>query len=545
MTASHTESLTARAGWLTFAKAAGFVFSLALPLLVVRRMNPDQVGIYKQVFLIVTTAMSILPLGVHMSAYYFLPRESDRRQQTVLNIMLFLTTVGALGCCVLVFYPQVLTVVFYQQGLTQYSRLIGLTLLLWILGTFLENVPIANEEIRLATVLIIASQATRAMVFLAAVSIWGTVQALILAAIIHGLIQTGVLFWYLESRFPGFWHSFDWPMLRRQMSYAVPLGTAATLFALQTDLHNYFVSHSFPPAIFAIYSYGTLQLPLMGLIGEAVNSVLITRVSVLQQENKNREIIRLIVRAGRKLAVVYFAAYALLLVVGPELIKLLFTNRYAESWPVFAVNLTLLPLNILMLDAIFRAYASQRFFFLWLRLGIILAQVFVLLLWTRQLGLVGVISVVVATAVIERAAMVVRLGRLLGVRREDFSLLRDIGKLALAALVTAIVCLVVRLLLAGSTPFLILAGCGVVFMIVYLTLIYLLRIPVGREFEQIRVTFASCSFRSMRSLPEWQNVQLKPDPVIAGLFSGLMKRSGFVSKGRVILPTNDGKNSST
>ena len=350
-------------GWLTFAKAAGFVFSLALPLLVVRRMNPDQVGIYKQVFLIVTTAMSILPLGVHMSAYYFLPRESDRRQQTVLNIMLFLTTVGALGCCVLVFYPQVLTVVFYQQGLTQYSRLIGLTLLLWILGTFLENVPIANEEIRLATVLIIASQATRAMVFLAAVSIWGTVQALILAAIIHGLIQTGVLCWYLESRFPGFWHSFDWPMLRRQMSYAVPLGTAATLFALQTDLHNYFVSHSFPPAIFAIYSYGTLQLPLMGLIGEAVNSVLITRVSVLQQENKNREIIRLIVRAGRKLAVVYFAAYALLLVVGPELIKLLFTNRYAESWPVFAVNLTLLPLNILMLDAIFRAYASQRFFF--------------------------------------------------------------------------------------------------------------------------------------------------------------------------------------
>src|SRR5579859_3842535 len=103
-----TESLTWRVSWLTFAKTAGFAFSIALPLLLVRRMDREQYGLYKQAFLIVTTAMMMLPLGVPMSAFYFLPREPTRRRETVLNIMLFHVAVGGLACGALVLYPSIL-----------------------------------------------------------------------------------------------------------------------------------------------------------------------------------------------------------------------------------------------------------------------------------------------------------------------------------------------------------------------------------------------------------------------------------------------------
>jgi O-antigen/teichoic acid export membrane protein len=309
-----------------------------------------------------------------------------------------------------------------------------------------------------------------------------------------------VLFWYLNSRFPGFWRSFDWPMLRRQMSYAVPLGVAGILFTLQSDLHNYFVSNSFPAAKFACYAFGTLQLPLMSLLGEAVNSVLIPRVSALQQQGKHCEIIILIARAARKLAVVNFSIYALLMVVGPDFIRLFFTSRYAESWPIFAVNLTLLPLNILLLDAILRAHAAERIFLLRLRVSIVLVQFFILLFWTKQLGLVGVISVVVTTAIIERLTVAVHLGRILGVSRKHVFLLRDIGKLASAALIAALVCAATRLLLVGSTSLKILVVCSAVFAMVYLILIYLMRIPTHEEYEQIRGVFARYLLLPMRSL---------------------------------------------
>src|SRR5208282_6445174 len=98
------ESLAWRVSWLTFAKTVGFAFSMALPLLLVRRMDREQYGLYKQAFLLVTTAMTVLPLGVPMSAFYFLPRETTRRRETVLNIMLFHVAVGGMACGALVLY---------------------------------------------------------------------------------------------------------------------------------------------------------------------------------------------------------------------------------------------------------------------------------------------------------------------------------------------------------------------------------------------------------------------------------------------------------
>jgi len=481
-----SESLTSRASWLTFAKTVGFVFSVALPLMVARRMDPEQVGVYKQVFLVVGTAVNMLPLAFHMSAYYFLPRERNKQPQTVLNIMLVLTLVGALACAALYFFPQILTAVFYKPELVQYSHLIGVTILLWIVGAFLESVPIANEEIRLATVVIISTQATRAIVFVTAAAVYGTVRSLIYAAIIHGTIQTVVLVWYLQSRFPGFWHSFDGAMLRRQLSYAVPLGAAAVLYTLQSDLHNYFVSNRFAPAMFAVYSFGTLQLPLMGLLQEATNAVLITKVSLLQQQNKTREIIFLTARAARKLAAVYFAIYALLMVVGPEFIRFLFTNRYAASWPIFAVNLTMLPASIFLLDPIFRAHSEERFFLLRLRIAIILLQALILFFWTLPLGLVGVICVVIATNITERVITSVHFGRLLGVTWQDWFLMRDVGKLAVAGLIGALACAALRFFLAGAAPFIILSACGTLFAVVYLVSIHFLRILTHDEYEQIR-----------------------------------------------------------
>src|SRR5271154_4712015 len=106
------ESLTWRVSWLTFAKTGGFAFSIALPLLVGRRMDREQYGLYKQAFLLVTTAMTVLPLGVPMSAFYFLPRETTRRRETVLNIVLFHVAVGVLACGALALDPSILTAIF-------------------------------------------------------------------------------------------------------------------------------------------------------------------------------------------------------------------------------------------------------------------------------------------------------------------------------------------------------------------------------------------------------------------------------------------------
>jgi O-antigen/teichoic acid export membrane protein len=299
---------------------------------------------------------------------------------------------------------------------------------------------------------------------------FGTLGSLLAAAVLHGLVQTVVLGCYLESRFSGFWRAFDSRMLRDQLSYALPLGGAALLMIVQTDLHNYFVSNRFGPALFAVYSLGTLQLPLMGLIWEATNSVLITRVSILQKQNEPREIVLLLARAARKLAAVYFPVYVFLMVAGREFIRVLFTARFTDSWPIFAVNLTLLPLGILLLDPLYRAFERERYFLLRLRLALAAGLIAALWLFTARLGLLGVIVVVVAVAVIERAVMTIHFLRLLGVTARDLVLLRDIVKLALLALAAGLFSALVRLSLARENEVVVLFGCGLAFAAVYLPL---------------------------------------------------------------------------
>ncbi len=240
---------------------------------------------------------------------------------------------------------------------------------------------------------------------------------------------------------------------------------------VQTDLHNYFVSNHFGPSLFAVYSLGTLQLPLMGLIQEATNSVLITRVSMLEKQGEFRAIVLLLAHAARKLAAVYFPVYVFLLVAGREFIRFLFTARFAESWPIFAVNLTLLPLGIVLLDPLYRAFERESYFLL--RLRLVLAAVLIVTLWlfTARLGLLGVIAMVVMLAAIERAVMAIHFGKLLGVTGRDLVLLRDAAKVASAALAAGAVAEMIRWSLARESAFTVLVACGVAFAGVYLAIL--------------------------------------------------------------------------
>lgn len=430
-------------------------------------MDREQYGMYKQAFLIITTALTVLPLGVPMSAFYFLPR-GTRRRETVLNIVLFHVAAGGLACAAFSLYPSILTAIFGNARLAPYSAWIGVTIGFWITGAFLDTVPVANDEVRLASAFIVGIQASRALLFVGAVVFFGTLQSLLAAAILHGAIQTVTLVWYLESRFAGFWRAFDWSFLRDQLSYAIPLGAAGLLMIVQTDLHSYFVSNRFGPAWFAVYSIGTLQLPLMGLLREAANSVLITRVSLLQKKQEHREIVWLIARAARKLAAVYFPVYVFLMVSGREFIRVVFTARFADSWPIFAVNLTLLPLGVVLLDPLYRAFERERYFLLRLRLALAAVLIVTLWLFTARLGLLGVIATVVTVATLERAVMAIHFCRLLDVTARDWVLLRDLGKLATAALAAGVCAGLALLLLQRENALLALATCGAAYAIVYL-----------------------------------------------------------------------------
>ena len=465
------------------ARTLAFAFAFALPLLLVRRLDQTAFGLYKQVFLFVDTAIMILPLGFSMSAFYFLPREPEKSRQVVFNILLFHCLIGILVLVALTLFPGLMVTLLNAPELRGMAPLVGLVILFWLVSYFLDSVAVAHQEFKLATIFIVGSRLTKSVFFIGAAVMFLSVRALILAAIIQGALQTIVLLIYLRSRFGDFWRGCEWQMMRRQLAYMLPLGLAAIIPTSFAFLDNYFVSNYFSSATYAIYATGCFSIPIVGILTDAVGQTMIPRVSYLQKQGQRREILEVTARVMRKMAFVFLPLYALLLVVAREFITLLFTAQYLAAWPIFVINLTLIPLGIIATacDPVVRAYAEHLYFMLKLR--IVLLFVFTGAVWfgVHHFGIVGAISAAVLVNLIERAATAWKVGHILGVKWSDAGLLGDIGKLAVAAGAAGVVTAVVRSFLAGQRPFWVLVACGAVFSVIYLALVLLLKIPTRGE----------------------------------------------------------------
>lgn len=478
-------SLTSLTSYLLVGKILSFALSVALPLLLVRRLSQYDLGIYKQAFLLVGTTIVLLPLGFHLSAYYFVPREPENRGAVVFNILLVHLFMTSLGGLALALFPELLTRIFNSPALVPYAGLLGCVIVLWGLAAFVETAVVANQEARLAGSIIFAAQLTKTGMLVLAGVIFGSVKSLIIAAILQGLLQTAVLLYYLQSRFQGYWRRIDWHMFSRQVGYALPLGLAGLLYTLELDFHNYFVSNQFGPVVFAIYSIGCTQLPLVTLLTESVASAMMLRASLLQQQNQRREILELMARVARKLALVYFPLYVFLMAAGRVFILAAFTPRYEASWPVFAINLTLIPFLIFLTDPVVRAYATERHTLMWLHVFILASMALILWKFGAALGPVGIIGVVVGANIFARMFMLVRVLRLTGVAWSDLSLMRGVGIIGIAALLAALPVLAAESLLPTLKPVLLLMIVAAVYGLSYAIGLLALKVIESDEWAMI------------------------------------------------------------
>lgn len=488
--AGQSRSMTSNAFWLMLAKTVAFGGTFLLPVVLVRQLSQMEFGLYKQIFLAVNTAMAVLPLGFAMSAFYFLPRESQRKGEVIFNIVSFYLFVGLVSGLALSVWPDLLAVVFNSPELVSYGRMVGLVILLWTASSYFEMVAVANGETYLAALFVVGSQLSRALALLGAALWIGSLNALIYAALLHGVLQFAVLWAYLATRFPGFWRRPSWQMMQRQFSYAMPLGIAGLLWMVQTDLHQYVVSYRFGPEAYAIYAIGVFQIPLLAILRESVGSVMIARVSELRNNGEVLEIKYLTARMMRKLAFILLPMCVFLFVTRYEFVEFLFTAQYLESVPLFAINLIMIPLILVATayDPIARAYPEHLPFLLKVRTSMALLLMPGLWFGTEHFGLVGAITTLVAISLVERVILAWKAGRILGVSWSDLPMFGDIGRLALASLAAGGITMAMREWAQGVGPFLVLVCCAVLFGAVYFLSVYMLGVLTSDERRMIRTS---------------------------------------------------------
>jgi O-antigen/teichoic acid export membrane protein len=497
--ASVKNQLSIRAAALAAARVIGFALALPLPLVLVRTLDQSEFGLYKQVFQILQTSLTLLGLHVSLSAYYFMPRYPDKKPQVAMNVLLFYGAVGSAVALLFATYPRWVTVLFKSDELVPHMPLLGLAIMLWLVSSLLEVVTVANGDIRMAALFTILVHLAKSAMLIAAGLIFKNVHAVVVAAVVQGALQCLMLFFYLRSRFGKFWQSFDRPLFKAQLANAIPFGLGALAYATQADMHNYFVSHYFDPADFAIYAVGCFELPLLSVLVDSVISVLLPEVARREARADYDGIITLWASAIRKLAFFFVPAYTFLFVMRYEFITALFTKSYEAAVAVFTINLLNILLFIAVPTSIIRAFEELKYFRLKLSITMLPISFAALYTGIHTAGLVGAVTALVIVQTLDLAVIVLKIGRRLNMSLKEIRRLAPVLRTATAAAIAAVATYAVKLGLddklselthrVGAPKLQVwaaLAVCGLVFAIVHLVVAFIMGAVSDEEKIELR-----------------------------------------------------------
>lgn len=464
------ESLTRQMGFLFIGRLGAFVLTFATPLVLVRVFSQEEFGLYRQLFLICGTLLSILTFGFSASLSYFLPREPHERHVYVSQTLLAFTGLGIFGASILIAFKSSVALILNNSGLEDYLPYLAAFVLLSLITSVFEPLMISVKDVKLASVTSFFSELLRATLIVGASILTHSMLILIVALGVWGGCRlVGLLVYLHKLKIP----CCLWPQREHfgaQFRYAFPFGLAVIARSLADTVHQYVVSYLYNPTLFAIYSVGCLQIPVVSIAFESVSEVTLVRLTELGKKGMLEEASRLIGDAVIKLCLIYLPLYVWLMVSARDLILLLYTQRFEASAGIFMIFLAIIPLTAVGLDYVPRAFADTGFVLKVNIVRLFLTTVLMLAL-IRPLGPVGAVLSMILAMGMTKVMILLRVMTLLKVSLRQLLPWRRLGSIVAASLMAGIVAWMVQftwLFSVGTSLFL----SGVVFGLCYGVMIW-------------------------------------------------------------------------
>jgi len=468
---TSTDSTFKPALLLTSGRVVAFLFTFFIPVVLVRVFNPADVGTYKQLFLIFMTIFYVAQFGMAESLYYFMPLNPAQSSRYVINSVITLAAVGLICLGLIAAGGFQLSRALNNAAISRYALSLGIYTLLMLVSAALEIAMIARKHYLWASATYVASDTLRAILLVLPVVFFKRLDWLMMGAVAYAFMRCVGLIVYLRHDFRGEMRP-DWALFRNQLRYAIPFGLAIVVSILQTNLHQYAVSHYFDVMTYAIYSMGCLNIPIVDFIITPASSVMMVRMSEQIGQGRTDGLIAMWHDMSRKLALIFVPMVALLLLNAHNIIVLLFTETYLRSVPIFMVWSIAIVFAILPTDAVLRVFAQTRFLLI---LNIIsLALIAFSIRWfLARFDIMGAVLITVVTAAISKSLALVKVKSLLRVPVRDLLPWGSLTRILIAASAACFPTLVVQNQL--RLPILaILPITGVIYSSIFLALVLLL-----------------------------------------------------------------------
>ena len=463
-------SISRQALVLITGRGLAAAFTFFIPVVLARYLSLSDYGTFKQIFLIYSSLFMVLPFGIIQSLYYFVPKEPERIRTYLVQSFVFLQGSGFIAILFLLGFKKSIAVYLNNPDLEGYLFQLGIFIFLMLSSAYFEALLISSQKINQASLLGFVSEASKTACMLIPLLIFHQLSYLMWGMNLFALFRFGFVLVYIVREYHLSWKDFEWGSFRQQLLYSVPFGFAVILQVTQDKFHHYVVAYQYSAAVFAVYSVGMFQLPIVELIYTPMSQLLIVRMTALRQKSTRQEVVSLWYDITKKMAMVFFPMFVFLQLIARDFVLFLFTETYLPSVPIFRIALVTLLTAVVLTEGVLRAYADTRFILkvTFMKLVVTLILIFPFLNWFGLRG--GVITLVIVLA-LAKAVLLWKMSQMVPLPASQLLPWRDLLNIA----VFSLLCSVPVLFVNGihfSSYFVSLGVSGVVYLLSYLVFLF-------------------------------------------------------------------------
>lgn len=344
-------SLTKRATVLIFCRVMNYGVMLLSPVFLVRIFDRYAFGQYREFMLYAILIAGVIEFTINTNLIYFIPKYPDRERQSVTHTVFFILITSILG---LISVYILKSLIFAR---TSYDFVVPLIVYLFFFLNFefFENYWLGKKRTDYVLYYSSGRVFVRTAALLVAAYVSRDVMAVIRTMIVVECIKCLFVFTMLRGVLT---RRLDRALLREQLRFILPLGSAGVLALVNSQLANLFISIKMGVERLALYTIGGQQIPVISIVRSSVMDVLFPEMAQIGDAER----LQLWRRANVIFCFMVFPVYAVFFCYARTFIETLFKADYLAAVPLFRIYLTLMVIQCFEMGTPLRAINQNKYF---------------------------------------------------------------------------------------------------------------------------------------------------------------------------------------
>ena len=360
-----SKSIAGDATKLTIMKIATTLLTMLSTMLLSRFRTLEEYGTYSQLQLVITVVVTVLMAGLPNSINFFVAKaKNSDEQKSFMSIYYTLCTLsGALSGILLIIFIPVIEGYFKNSSISIYWYFLLLYPWTKIILAGIENVLVVFSNIRKLVIFkvlySILTLGVIAICWVAHISFYTYMICFLVTEIAFSL-------WVYKisaNTVHGLSVLFERSRVKEILSFSIPIGLSSVVGTVSIELDKMMIGYLYNTKELAIYTNASKEMPVT-IVATSITAVLLPQLVRLLQKKENEKALELW-KMATNLSYICIAFLATaLFVFAPDVITILYSEKYLPGVGVFRVYSLVLLLRVTYFGIILNALGRTKFIFI-------------------------------------------------------------------------------------------------------------------------------------------------------------------------------------